>query len=371
MALSKVKQKVKIRQKSTSDDRVSLFLDWYDGSGKRTKEYLGLFLITSPKNPFERQSNKDTQAKAEFLRTEREQQIFKDEIDDIKEQKKVKNQSFIDYFESYVTNYQKKDKRVMHGVLLQFKEFAPKNITSKEITEGLCYNFKNHLSEKLNGETPQTYFARFKKMLRQATRDKLFKSFPALDVKNDKVDESLSKDVLTIEEIQTLANSYCGNEEVKRAFLFACNTGLRFVDIKVLKWKNISGDFIVIEQAKTRDRAKDGGKVEIVLNKTARALLKEPLGKEEFVFTLPSHNATIKNLSNWAKKGNIEKHITFHCARHTFGTLLASNENDIVTISKLLGHTSLKHTAKYVRISNEMKAKAVNSIPQISINTHE
>jgi len=367
MANIKAKQKVKLRQKPTSNNRVSLFLDWHDGSGKRTKEYLGLFLIDAPKNPFDRQNNKDVLDKAEFIRSEREQQVFKDEVDEIKEQKKTKNQDFISYFETYLSNYQKKDKRVMQGVFLHFKGFAPKHITAKEITESFCYDFKNYLSERLNGESPQTYFARFKKMLRQATRDKLFKAFPAQDVKNDKVDESLTKDVLSIEEVQALAVADCGNKDVKRAFLFACNTGLRFVDIKALQWKNIANDVLTIEQSKTKDKAKDGGKAEIVLNPTAKALLGTPANKEDYVFKLPTHNATLKNLENWAKRASIEKHITFHCARHTFGTLLAYYQTDIMTISKLLGHTSLKHTAKYVRISNEMKAKAVNAIPQIKL----
>ena len=75
MATNKVIQrevhKVKLREKPSSTGKVSLFLDWHDGDGKRTKEYLGLFLIKKPENPFERQSNKDTLAKAEFLRSQR------------------------------------------------------------------------------------------------------------------------------------------------------------------------------------------------------------------------------------------------------------------------------------------------------------
>jgi integrase len=78
---------------------------------------------------------------------------------------------------------------------------------------------------------------------------------------------------------------------------------------------------------------------------------------------LLSQNATIKNLEYFAKTAEVNKDITFYCARHTFGTLLAFYGGDIATISKLMGHTSLQHTMKYVRIKDEMKKKAVNSIP--------
>lgn len=366
MVNSKAKQKVHIGQKKTSEIRTSLYLDWYDGNNKRTKEYLGLFLIANPKNPIERQSNKDTLVFAELKRAERENQLFKGEIDEILEQKTVKNKGFIPYFENYVLNYSKKDLRVMKAVLSHFKLFAPPHITTKDITEKFCYDFKDYLSKNLTGESPPTYFARFKKMLHQAKRDKVFRTNPAEDVKNFKTDVSIAKDVLTINELQIMANAYCGNEEVKRAFLFCCNTGLRFVDVKALQWRNIQGVIMKIEQSKTKDKSNDGGVVEVTLNESAISLLGTPTDKDDLVFKLPSHGSTVSSLNHWAKRAGIEKHITFHVARHTFGTLLAYYESDILTISKLLGHTSLKHTSKYIRTSNEMKQKAVNSIPTIN-----
>ena len=368
MATNQIKHKVQIRHKKTSENRTSLYLDWHDGTGKRKKEYLGLFHITNPQNPIERQENKDTLVFAELKRGERENQYFKGELEEIMEQKTIKNTSFIPHFEKYVNTYTKKDIKVMKAVLKHFKEFAPPYITAKEITESLCNDFKEYLSQNLSGESPSSYFARFKKMIRQVTRDKVLRINPTQDIRNFKTDTSIEKDVLTIEELQLLASAYCGNEEVKRAFLFCCNTGLRFVDVKALKWENINNNLLKIEQSKTKDKATDGGKVEITLNDTAIKILSTSTAtdKESVVFKLPSHESTVKSIQHWAKRAGVEKHITFHVARHTFGTLLAYYESDILTISKLLGHTSLKHTSKYVRTSNEMKQKAVNSIPTIN-----
>jgi integrase/recombinase XerD len=363
------KQRVSIQEKLTSieKNRTRLYLVWFQEK-KRVWEATNEFYHTVPKGIFEKQHNKDTKIRVEALRNMRESQLFKGEIEEVMEQKAVKNQDFITYFENYVLNYTKKDLRVMKAVLSHFKTFAPPRITTKEITEKLCTDFKEYLSDNLRGESPPTYFARFKKMLHQAKREKIFKVNPAEEVKNFKTDVSIDKDVLTIEELQLLAGAYCGNEEVKKAFLFCCNTGLRFVDVKTLKWENINNNLLKIEQSKTKDKATDGGKVEITLNDTAMNILKTSTdtNKESLVFKLPSHESTVKSIQHWAKRAGVEKHITFHVARHTFGTLLAYYESDILTISKLLGHTSLKHTSKYVRTSQEMKQRAVNSIPTIN-----
>lgn len=358
METQSTKQRILIKTKVTSDNKERLYLVWYQNN-KRKWESTNEFVFITPKGVLERQHNKEVKIKVEALRNEREKQFFSNEIDEIVEQKRTKNQDFYTYFDSYLESYTQKDKRVMLAVYQQLKEFAPPPLSTIEVDETLCIKFKSFLEKNLNGETPHTYFARFKKFITHSSKGKarIFKQNPTVDVKNTKQEKSIEKDVLNIDELKLLTACYCGNENVKNAFLFACNTGLRFVDIKALKWKYIKGDSLQMNQAKT-DIA-----VNVFLNENAKKFLPERGKDEEFVFKLPSHNATIKNLENWARTAGVDKHITFHCARHTFGTLLAFYGGDIATISKLMGHTSLKHTMKYVRIADEMKKKAVNSIP--------
>lgn len=61
-------------------------------------------------------------------------------------------------------------------------------------------------------------------------------------------------------------------------------------------------------------------------------------------------------------RAGIEKHITFHCARHTYATLQLTLGTDIYTVSKLLGHKSLKTTEVYAKIIDEKKKEAANRI---------
>ena len=53
---------------------------------------------------------------------------------------------------------------------------------------------------------------------------------------------------LTIEELTLLAQTPCKEVEIKQAFIFACNTGLRISDILRLEWQNIKDDKIEIIQ---------------------------------------------------------------------------------------------------------------------------
>ncbi len=80
------------------------------------------------------------------------------------------------------------------------------------------------------------------------------------------------------------------------------------------------------------------------------------------VFQLPSANGANKTVRAWVMRAKINKKITWHNARHSFGTNLIFNDVDVLTASKLLGHKSMKNTQRYVDVANEMKEKATNKI---------
>ncbi len=353
---------VKIREKLLKNGRSSLFLDWHDGTGKRKKEYTGLYKFVEPSNRFEKEHNKEIAVQIEVLRAERTRQFFAGDIDMALEKRKLKNQDFVEYFSNYVDNYKQKDIKVMRAALNHFIKFCPPPLSAKDVDEKLCRDFKDYLKEQLNRESQSSYFARFKKVLAEAVREKVFTVSPAINIKNTQKSQSIPKDILSIEDIQKLASAECGNLEVKRAFLFACYTGLRFCDVEALKWKNIKGSTMIVSQLKTERQ------VSVNLNQVARQLLGESNKAEENVFRLPSSTGTNKVIGYWVKRAGIDKHITFHCARHSFGTNLMMYDGNISTVASLLGHTSWKHTQKYVRAVESLKEEAVNKLPSLNLD---
>lgn len=352
---------VTLREKKNKN-YTSLYIDIYE-NGKRSFITLDECRLIKGNSQAVRDANKQTRELAMQIRNKIALEIDSDRFDiNIYSKEKV---DFIDYYYNFSTNYSKKDKRVIIASFNKFKEFLRDSdrtkLNAKDVTESLVLEFKEYLESKLKGETPTNYFKKFKKVITGALRDEIIKKNPIQDITIRK-NESIKKDILTFEEIQILANTNCGNNEVKRAFLFSCFTGLRFSDIIKLKANDINNRLLVIKQQKTQN------KVSIPLNENAYSIIESQLnGSKNLVFNLPSHTACLKQLRNWTNKAGISKHITWHCARHSFATYIIYYGSDVNSASALLGHSSFTYTQRYVREVESLKEKAVFNLPKINL----
>ena len=358
---------VRLRGKRLANNIISLYLDYYQGyikdndkiKTKRKVEYLKIYLTDNPGTPEERLKNDEALRLAQMIRNNRESDLQHNSEGLIAPFRKKTN--FIDYCEAYQNSYQKKDIRMIKAAISEFKSFTNQNyLTPALIDEAKVKGYRDYLINKFHGETPNSVFARFKKILNAATEEGLFIKNPAQKI-TCKIPEGIPKEILTPDEIIKLSKTECGNTQIKRAFLLSLNTGLRFVDITDLKYKHITNGLIKKPQQKT------GREVSIDLNNTAINLIGKMGQPDEFIFNLPSFNGCIKTLRNWAKKAGINKKITWHSARHSFATILLMNKTDIKTVGSLLGHSKIEHTQKYTHIVNELKAQAVTSLPDITI----
>ena len=89
--------------------------------------------------------------------------------------------------------------------------------------------------------------------------------------------------------------------------------------------------------------------------------------RDALIFTLPSHTMCLKSLRRWVARAGIDKHITWHCARHSFAVNILNNGANIKTVASLLGHSGLKHTEKYTRAVDALKEAAINSLPELEM----
>lgn len=342
---------LKRRLKSGAD---SLMLDYYHNR-QRVREFLKIQILPSDPNA------KEKIRLAEKIRAQRELDLDNEHLGFISPGKR--HLDFFVFFDVFVKRTHRKDKRVFHAVLAHLKKFSGKSILpASAITEKFCRDFRMHLSKHLNGETPFDYFKVFIRILNEAVRERVFAVSPAKNVTNPRpISKHLSKEVLTDEELKTLFVTPCFNDQVKRAFLFCCFTGLRAVDVKELRWKNID----VKNKMFRFSQSKTGVRMFPPLSVTAIKLLGPEGLAAEKVFDLGTQEGVNKSLKVWVNNAKIKKHITFHCARHTFGTSLLVHGTDLKTASELLGHTTTRETEKYTHISEKMKRKAVDSLPDL------
>ena len=353
---------VTLRKRKNANGTITLMLDIYH-NGKRTYERLSHLQLAKPSNLLDRESNKELMQKAEAIRLARAVDLESTNYDI--ESEAGKNTIITVWMQSYVDAYTKKDKRTVQNVLNRFIKFLQLNkktgLTFSNITALIIEDFIDYLQEKSTGEGASSYYKRFKKMMKQAYRKRLMKT-NVLDFVEKKVKgRAKKKDTLTLDELKTIAATKTESNEVRRAALFSCVTGLAWVDIKALTWSKIKLESNMLEVVRAKQEA-DNVTVTIPLNKTALTLLSEAGNPKEYVFNLPSANGANKTLKAWVKRAGIDKKITWHNLRHSYGTNLILNDVDVVTASKLLGHATLIQTNRYVNSAAELKQKATEKI---------
>lgn len=384
----------KLGAKILSDGRESLFLDYYLGyqmawseklgrevaKKNRRREYLSLYLWQAPRTPIERQQNKETLELAKKIRFERGQQLL--EQGEGYRLKKDSNINFLDWMWSYYEAYTKGDKRHIkraHDVFIDFLNATPeyqkyaKRLKPEQLDKEMIEAFTEYLQHRFRGEGPHTLYARFKKIIAAAVDKDVMRKDPCHGISITIDNGSLKKDVLSMDEIKQLITCHYQGESVniRRAFLFCLRCGLRFCDVKDLTYSNVdfSNRLLKFEQAKTKGHS-SASSVVIPLSDGVLDLIGNPSveGKrDELIFPLPSHTMCLKALRHWCKRAGIDKHITWHCARHSFAVNILNNGANIKTVAALLGHSGLKHTEKYTRAVDALKQDAINSLSELDL----
>lgn len=392
---SKIKENPKLQAKKLSDGRESLYLEYYLGrqewideetgqtkvKHERRKEFLNLYLISKPRTPIEKSVNDETLELAKKIRFEKEQQ-YKEDKDGYRLKSKKKINVF-DFMQSYYDSYTKGDKRMIKAAIKRFRDFIAleyplyKNIIAPDqLNKDMMMKFVDYLRSISKGEGALTHYKRFKKIIKYGVEHDVIRKNPCSGVVCKSDEDALTKDVLSMEEmIQLMKTKYDQqNPNVRRAFIFCLYTGVRFCDVKDLMYSDIdySTKKIKFNQRKTQGHSSKSW-VDIPLNEGLLPLLGEqPIDEEGNltdgrIFNLPSQSMCLRSLKHWVKLAGINKHISWHCARHSFAVNILNNGANIKTVASLLGHSGLRHTEKYTRAVDSLKDDAVNSLPKVEL----
>lgn len=367
---------IKIVKKQISDGRYSLYLSTCV-DGTRKKEALGI-ILEKGHDKLTRELNKIKLSIARSLQIKKELDFLLKKIPDYTyspaSQKEAatyespkEDKNLFEIFSDYINSYNKADIRILKASYNHLLDYANTNILPlSTINKRFCNGFLDYLYQKFRGNTPSLYFKKFKNLLSLCTDEGYIEKNPTVNI-HPIQRYALTKEILTPSEIEKLALTPCSNPQIKRAFLFSCHSGLRWCDIKQLKYENIdfSRNLLRITQQKVSTHS--GSAVLFLnLNNSAMRIIGNNASEQEgLIFTLPTHSRALRILKEWTREAGIKKHISFHCARHTFITMLIDSGAGIKTAASLAGHSSTRHTEKYIHIIDHQKQKAVDNLPKL------
>lgn len=384
--MGKSKEPIRLRKRRTKSGLISLYLDIYI-NGRRSYEYLKMYLVPE-RTRAEKEKNRQTLQLADAIRAKRVIELrngqygFQSQL--------VTNTRFFDYYRSLC------DKRLgaesrgnwgnWHSCLHHLKKYEPReNITFAEITPDWVQGFKDYLEndavawghdfrkrikdKPLSRNSKVSYFNKFRACINKAFEERIIPVNPLRGIEGFKAEEG-TRMYLTLDEVKRLAQTDCEYPQIKAAFLFSCLTGLRRSDVLRLRWGDVyrQGDFtrIIFKQKKTN------GQEYLDITAEAVELMGERGNPDDYVFTeIHSPTCTNNTIKLWVASAGINKKITFHCARHTFATMMLDLGTDIYTVSKLLGHREISTTQIYANVLDKNKQAAVAKIPSILQTSEE
>ena len=277
------------------------------------------------------------------------------------------NQDFYEFTEKWMIDPKsKRSDQTISGyksLMNHLKIFTnSSNLAFETINEDFVKRFHGYLNEapshikstnngKLTGVSINKRLKAFKHVVGEAKRARIIDFHPFADMifyQRGKTPTSSFRDWLTPDEVNLMMNNPIPYESTVKFFKFSCNSSLAFRECFNLTWKQI------------RDYGQGSSEIRIKRQKTQKEWIipitqqaREMLGvrgkEDEKVFDISSNVDDVnKRLQFWSKTNGINKHITSHAGRRSFAYAYYTKTQDIVGLSKILGHSKIETTQRYI-----------------------
>lgn len=236
------------------------------------------------------------------------------------------------------------------------KEYKVDDLPLFRVDHTFISGFEYYLKSvrKCSHNTTIKYIQNFKKIIRIAFANDWIQRDPFLHWKSRP--KAVEREFLSEKEIETMYNKKLSVERlamVRDIFLFCCFTGLAYADVKKLTDNDIvigiDGErWIKTKRTKTKTRSS------IPILPAAESILekyRDYENEENHLLPVLSNQKMNSYLKEIGDLCGIKKNLTFHLARHTFATTVTlSNGVPIESVSKMLGHTSVRTTQHYAKV---------------------
>lgn len=252
-------------------------------------------------------------------------------------------------------------------------KFKSSDIDIKKIDYAFLNDFEFYLrtEKSCNNNSAVKYLKNFGKIIRICLANGWLDKDPYLNY-NSKFNE-VTRVFLNEKELKTLINKDFKNERlslVRDIFLFSCCTGLAYIDTQKLTRENINlgldgNKWIFTKRQKTKTTSNIPllPQAEYIIEKYKDHKTCLNSGKLLPVLSNQKMNAYLKEIADLC---DINKELTYHIARHTFATTVTlSNGVSIESVSKMLGHKSIKTTQHYAKILDAKVSEDMNNLKLI------
>ena len=252
------------------------------------------------------------------------------------------------------------------------------DISIATITESLFEEYRFFLKKRgLKASTVNTNLCWLSRLMFRAVSRRIIRCNPFENAKYEKEEKRIR--FLQKSDVMKLMAMSMNDKEAELArqmFIFSCFTGLAISDIENLKHKHIqtAADgqrYIRKERQKT--------KVEFIvpLHPIAEAIISHCRNEQErneehltvkekgdnLVFQPHCSRSVMgKNLSIVCKACGIRQRLSYHVARHTFGTMSLSAGIPIESIAKMMGHASISSTQIYAQVTDNKISKDMDKL---------
>ena len=247
-------------------------------------------------------------------------------------------------------------------MLRQWIEYkGRKDMPIHAVTDGMFEEFRFYLKKRFTAKTVNRDLCWLSRLMYRAVSKRIIRYNPFEGAIYEKVERKIRfLEKSDVAKLMALKVNDREAEQARQMFLFSCFTGLAIADMERLKFSHIqtSADgrrYIRKERQKT--------KVESVvpLHPIAEEILsryrEEQTVKEkgdDLVFPCDCSRSAMNNkLSTVGLACGIRQRLSFHMARHTFGTLSLSAGIPIESIAKMMGHASISSTQIYAQVTDK------------------
>ena len=238
------------------------------------------------------------------------------------------------------------------------QQYRKTDILLKELDYQFILNFDLYLRRTVgcNPTTVWVYMMPLKRMVTVARNHGWLTHNPFSGYKA--IPEMATRGYLSDEEIGILLKAEFKKKQyevVRDLFIFSCFTGLSYTDIKNLNYNNLQRSFdghlwIITKRQKTNTSSN------IRLLEIPYKIIKKYQTPffDQNLFPIPGNSTCNYILKQIARQCDLKTYLTFHVARHTFATTVTLSQGvPIETVSKILGHKSIKTTQIYAQITNQ------------------